>query len=369
MFLPLVKPILRLALKILSIILYLLTIFAAFGGRFDTEIFTFPAILTLGLPILAFMTLIVTAVWFICRRIFMGALGVLAILCCWGPISTVSPLSSPDDARRGEQTFTVMSWNIKHAQDQEVKDDSTGNRSIDYLVHCGADIVCLQELDAFSAKEIKNWSPEMRAQLMEVYPFWTGNKFTDQMVLSKYPIIYQEGYNYIKEPYHPKRYSFYKVSIGDRVLTLIDLHLTSFALDKEQQNFVTEMTSIGGVRKSMLELKDGIYAKLKHGFKTRREDAAILRRALQEIPGPLVICGDLNDVPESYAYRLLRGNDLKDAYVETGFGPMVTFNQHMFWFHLDQIFYRGPLRALRVWRGNIKSSDHYPVYCEFAFEK
>lgn len=83
--------------------------------------------------------------------------------------------------------------------------------------------------------------------------------------------------------------------------------------------------------------------------------------------GPMIICGDFNDVPESYAYRLLKGNDLKDAYVETGFGPMITYNAHAFWFHLDQIFYRGALRPLSVRKGKTKLSDHYPLFAEFEF--
>lgn len=99
----------------------------------------------------------------------------------------------------------------------------------------------------------------------------------------------------------------------------------------------------------------------------RRKHTECLREAIDRVKGPLVMCGDFNDVPESFAYRLLRGTDLRDAYVDTSFGPMVTYNRHAFWFHLDQIFYRGDIKPLWVKKGHIRSSDHYPLLAEFEF--
>lgn len=371
MFLPVVKPIVRIVLQILSLILFALTILAAYGGRVDPDIFTLPAILTLILPALAILTVVASIMWFTSGHIFMGALGVVALLCSWSPISTVSPFGSSEKATPGAQTFTVMSWNIKHAQDQELKDPkdpTAGNRTIDYILHSGADIVCVQELDAVNAKEIHNLTPALKDSLKQVYPYWGSNPVDDQKVFSKYPLKHIPSERYLHDWYDGRRYSFYDVKIGDRHLTLINMHMTSFALDSTQQRVITEMKSVGGAKKSIKEMKGGIYQKLKHAFKVRKKDTEVLLEGLKEIDGPLVICGDMNDVPESYVYRMLRGADLKDAYVETGFGPLVTFNQHMFWFHLDQVFYRGPLKALSVKKGKIKSSDHYPLTAEFEFE-
>jgi len=58
MFLPVIKPLLRTALLIVSIIVYALTILSAYGGRFDPDFFTFPSLLTLALPWLAIATLL-----------------------------------------------------------------------------------------------------------------------------------------------------------------------------------------------------------------------------------------------------------------------------------------------------------------------
>ena len=41
----------------------------------------------------------------------------------------------------------------------------------------------------------------------------------------------------------------------------------------------------------------------------------------------------------------------------------------MFYFHIDQMLYRGNLEALSLKIGKINSSDHYPLIGEFAFTK
>lgn len=48
---------------------------------------------------------------------------------------------------------------------------------------------------------------------------------------------------------------------------------------------------------------------------------------------------------------------------------MITYNKHLFWFHIDQILYRGAIRPLSVKKGSLKSSDHYPLTAEFEFRQ
>lgn len=366
MFLPLVKPILRLAALIASIIVYAVTILAAYGGRIDPDWLTLPSVLTLALPYFAIASLLITIAWFACGRIFAGALGVLAIIASWGPVSTACPLSGSKKPTPGAQTFTLMTYNIIHGWDLENK-SPTGNRTMEYIINSGVDIVCIQELRKLDSIEVPNFTPELEARLRKAYPFIVGDPSLDMKVFSKYPVVFEKGYNYIDGSFDPKRYTFYKVNINGHKLTLIDVHLMSFMLSAADCEAITDIGSVKGVKKSINVLRGEVHDKLKRGFKKRKNDSRILRETIDRMKGPMIICGDFNDVPESYAYRLLKGDDLKDAYVETGFGPLVTYNKHAFWFHLDQILYRGDLKALSVKKGKLKSSDHYPLIAEFEF--
>lgn len=359
------NPLLRLIAFILSCIIYALTIFSAYGGRFDTLFFTFPGIMVLFLPWLALTTLVITVIWLGFRKFIPGALGLLAIIISWGPVSTVSPLGSRKKPEPGAQTFTIMTYNIIHGWDQEKK-SSDRNRTIDYIMKIDADVVCLQEVKKLTVGGMNNFTKAQYNELRKVYPYETGDSKHDMKVLSKYPVTYEKAEDFITGEFDKDRYTFYRLDINGHHLTLVNLHLMSFLLSDKQRNIVTDIHSIETAKESVEEFS-GMHGRFHRYFKKRRNDVSILRAALDKIEGPLIVCGDFNDVPESYAYRLLKGNDLKDAYVETGFGPMVTYNQHAFWFHLDQILYRGPLKALDIHKGKSKVSDHYPVIAEFEF--
>lgn len=366
MYLPLIKPILLIAARIASIIVYAITILAAYGGRFDTDFFTIPAVLTLALPYFAIASLLITIAWFVCGKIFTGAVGVLAIIAVWGPVSTACPLKGSKKPTPGAQTFTVMTYNILHGWDLENKSPD-GNRTIEYIINSGVDIVCVQELIKLSDEEVPNLTPELEARLRKAYPFIVGSPSLDMKVLSKYPVVYEKAGEYIDGEFDPRRFTFYKVNINGHELKLIDVHLMSFALTSSDRKIITGMGSVSGVKRSINIFRGDVRHKLSRGFKKRKKDARILRNTIDRMDGPMIICGDFNDVPESYAYRLLKGDDLRDAYAETGFGPLITYNKHAFWFHLDQILYGGGLKALSVKKGTLKSSDHYPLIAEFEF--
>lgn len=367
-----VSPILRIIAKILSFILFALTILAGYSGRIDPDFFTFPVILVLMLPYLAIASFVVAAAWLVGRRFITGAIGMLAIIAAWAPISNAVPLSFSAKPDPDAVTFKLLTYNIVHGWDQTqgmTQSDHSGqqgNAAFKYVMDSGADIVCLQEVMRWRDEEIPNIS-QLLDSLDRIYPYRLGNNVSDTKVLSKYPIEIIPPTQYVKGKFDPRSYTFYRVNIKGHKMTLVNFHFISIGLAGDEVNVVTDIRSVNGAKESISELKGSIRHKIGVAARKRKKEVGVLRDALTRIEGPLLLCGDLNDVPESYAYRLLRGEDLHDAYVDTGFGPLVTFNQHMFWFHLDQIFYRGGLKALSVKKGDVKFSDHYPLMAEFEF--
>ena len=141
-------------------------------------------------------------------------------------------------------------------------------------------------------------------------------------------------------------------------------------MSEDERKVVTEINSMETAKSSMVEFKGSIRQKLRSAFRDRAEDAKELREELDDISPdlPLIVCGDFNDVPSSWTYKVIRGTDLRDAYAETNFGPAITYNLHAFYFHIDQMLYRGPLEALDLTIGKINTSDHYPLIGEFEFK-
>mgnify|MGYP004449285907 FL=1 len=91
-----------------------------------------------------------------------------------------------------------------------------------------------------------------------------------------------------------------------------------------------------------------------------------MRKNIDEISGPVIVCGDFNDTPSSWTYRTIRGSDLADCYCDCGLGHTITYHENRLYFRLDHIFYKGEgLKAIRIERGNDKFSDHYPLMATF----
>ena len=76
----------------------------------------------------------------------------------------------------------------------------------------------------------------------------------------------------------------------------------------------------------------------------------------------------MNDVSTSHVYREICGKDLRDAWADAARGYGHSFNRHHLPFRIDQILYRGDVRALNAKRIKGGSSDHYPIMATFDIE-
>lgn len=363
-----ISPFFFLAMRIISIIIYALTILAAFGGSINPDYLTLPAILSLAFPYLAILSILLIIFWAVFRKIIFCGLGIVTIVICLTPLSSVFPLGSSREATQNSQTFKIISWNVLHTHDIR-KPDYPGNRAIEFMINSEADLICLTELKSFEAEEIPNFTKNLQDSLFSIYPYRAGLNTTDIKVISKYPVKRLERISYNNSGLC--RFDFFHISFPNKKELIVGMvHLFSFGLSEEERKVVTEINSVETAKTSMKEFKGSIRQKLRTAFRQRSEDALKLREELDDISPeiPLIVCGDFNDVPTSWTYNLIRGDDLRDAYAETNFGPGITYNLHAFYFHIDQMLYRGNLEALDLTIGKINSSDHYPLIGEFEFK-
>ncbi len=78
-----------------------------------------------------------------------------------------------------------------------------------------------------------------------------------------------------------------------------------------------------------------------------------------------------NDVAGSYAYRGVRGDDMRDAWRDAGNGNTPTYAKPHMRYKIDHTLYRGGLTAAHsVIHDNLTltptSSDHYPMVTTFC---
>ena len=353
-------------MRIISVVVYLLTILSAFGGKVNPDYFTFPSILCLAFPYLSLFSILLGIFWAIRRKIIYCALAIVTIVICLTPLSIAFPLGSSRKPAKDAQTFKIISWNVIHTEDLR-KPDYPGNRAVEFMVNSGADIIGLAEMDNFTT-ELKTAPESLRDSLFSIYPYRSGSPSSDIKLLSKYPVKNLE--RNLKGNPGESKYDFFLVNFPDNKELIVGMvHLYSFGLSEHERQVVTEINSVKSAKTSMKEFKGPIRNKMRNAFRRRAENATSLREVIDDLntETPLIICGDFNDVPTSWAYNIVRGDDMRDAYVETNFGPAITYNLHAFYFHIDQMLYRGPIEALDLSVGKINTSDHYPLIGVFQF--
>lgn len=316
---------------------------------------------------MAILTMLLTIFWACWKKIIFCSLGILTIIICLSPLSVAFPLGHSRTPEKGALTFKIMSWNVIHTNDLR-NPDYPGNRAVEYMINSGADIIGLAEVRDFKT-DFTRLSKGLQDSLNRTYPYRDGVIDTDVKILSKYPVerLYSTYMGRIKGPW---KFDFFKIFLPDNHELVVGMiHLFSYGLSENERKVVTDIKSMKSAKSSIKELEGPIRNKLGNGFKQRADDATLLREVIDDISPdiPLIICGDFNDVPASWAYNMVKGDDLRDAYAETNFGPAITYNLHAFYFHIDQMLYRGPIEALDLRVGKINTSDHYPLIADFEF--
>lgn len=368
-----ISPLIRMVLRIATIILYVLTIAAAFGGLCNPEYSTLPSVLVLALPYLAIATLITGLIWICTGGLITGALAAITLYACWGTLKDVTPMSKGKEAYDSTQTFKLITFNCLHFADT-TNSHLPGNRAIKFLAESDADIVCLQEMiNLEDAGEIHHWSRGLIDSLYAAYPYRAGSTGSDLKILSKYPVeaIEVRNSDESEEAYWQgrRRWAMFEADINGFKLPIVDFHLDPYNLTEEERGVVTDIKGVRTAKRSYSEFRREIFPKLGVAFRSR---AASVKDLVASTAGinPLIACGDFNDVPGSWCYREMRDAGFADAYSETNFGPTNTFNQFLLLFHIDQIFYRGAnIRALKVKRLKLNTSDHYPLEATFEYIK
>ncbi len=90
--------------------------------------------------------------------------------------------------------------------------------------------------------------------------------------------------------------------------------------------------------------------------------------ALQRVDGPLIVAGDFNSTPYSYALKNLTaraGLDRIAIGIPTWPAPPTYPFPMPAWLQLDQVMSRGEIIATPARTGPSGGSDHYPLFTDF----
>ncbi|MDE6490743.1 MAG: endonuclease/exonuclease/phosphatase family protein [Muribaculaceae bacterium] len=342
------------------------TVFTGYSGCIDPDVMPFAGLAGMtfaGWVVLSILLLAVNLVF--CRKL--AILPAMALICTIGPILTFSPLNrspkelTPDQQRR---SFKVLNYNVLsfHDDPQKQNPDSV-NRTMQYIMDSGADVVCLQECYFLIPFEHYGlYQPQIDA-LKEIYPYYFVGR-QGQTVLSKYPFM---NIPLPKDHMDAGDFAAYRMNIKGHPITIFNVHLQSIGLTVGDKELFLELTD-ASPEASLKRVRAQLISKLYHAYRQRARQARTLRSYIEQLGGNVVLCGDFNDVPGCYAVRALEKCGMHDAYAQTAFGPTITYNLNRFYFRIDQTLYKGDFKAVSVERGALDSSDHHPLLTTYVWD-
>jgi endonuclease/exonuclease/phosphatase family metal-dependent hydrolase len=137
---------------------------------------------------------------------------------------------------------------------------------------------------------------------------------------------------------------------------IFNVHLQSMSLDEG------DIVAAGSSRAGLKSKGRGLLRRFVRGAAARAWQADTLAANIRRSPYPVLLAGDLNDLPYSYAYSRL-AKDLQNTWATVGFGPGNTYHGRLPpLLRIDQQF-AGPqwqVLGCRV-HTEIPYADHYPV--------
>jgi len=344
--------------RLIAVIAAFGLLFSAYGGRVDPTVWSLPSLATLALPAVAVAVLLLLALLVLFRQWRAAVVILGALLLSWPTLRLISPFNlSHEKADPDKHQLKVLTMNV--TEFNWMDNTSAPSLNMRYILDQDADIVVIQEgLVYFSYEQQRRIKP-MLEELYKKYPH-RKKHFFDVGILSKYPftevespVLAQDSLGYFIKAWDVEAPG------GD--LRVVSMHLSSLRFTLNDRMVLDSMNLPSGRKKRIKSVTD----KLDYGFQTHARQAHAMRQLLDDTTGDVLVMGDMNDTPGSYAYRTVCGDDLRDAWADDGFGPTYTFNSHHLYVKIDHILYRGDMQLLSCRRDKAGESDHYPMVAVF----
>lgn len=324
-----------------------------------------PTLACMGLtfPIFLLIDLVFLAFWVIIRQYRCALLPLAGLLLCIPQTRTYLPLHFHTDTLPAG-CIKVLSYNIMGFGAATPKGEE--NPILTYLRESDADIICLQEYA--TGRSRLHPSQDDVARALADWPYRRidaigKNQSNHIACYSKLPILSARPLRYASASNGSMAY---ELAWGTDTLLLINNHLESNKLNPEDKVVYEDLLRDPEKEK----VKSGVrhlVGKLADAAAIRAPQADTIARTVARSPHRyILVCGDFNDSPISYAHRVI-AEKLNDAFTESGCGPGISYNRNKFYFRIDNLLVSPDLKAYncRVDR-SIRHSDHYPIACHVA---
>ena len=375
-------------LKLFKVILLIINIICAFGlfltfiGQFIKPSTSF----IIALSGLGFRYLLVINLFFVFFWLFIrfkiSILSLVLILININNIDKYFQLNASLKPESCVNCVKVMSYNVRlfglynhnNPRDRQIHKQEI----LDYLSKENPDIVCFQEFFYDRSGKLNFNTLDTILSLLNVkdenyyYTYFPYNRknefFYGFATISKYRIV-NNGVVLLPDS-HTVAATFVDFKYKGDTIRNYNVHLASNyfnPIDDQTSKQILEGSQYDSTINSRAKL---VLKKMKVAILKREVEAQYIKKHIEESPYKVIVCGDLNDPPFSYAYHQI-SSGLKDSFRESGQGQGNTYNGSIYpSFRIDNIFHSPQFKSYgHTVSRDIDISDHFPVYCYISLLK
>lgn len=263
--------------------------------------------------------------------------------------------------KKSTQSFKIISFNTKlfGVADKRVDTGPFFQR----LSEESPDIICFQEFMWEETKRRNYIQKTIKTTGAKYYRFSRAYQAMDSlhrdygiMIFTKFPIIAEGELKFAQRS--TNRCLWVDVVTDLDTFRIFNIHLQSYRFGKNEYNLVQE----GQGQETDLIFKRGVglFTKMSYAWKIRAKQAQEVAELVQNSPHPILLCGDFNDTPISFAYQIL-SNGFLDAFREAGTGVGATYLGPMPNFRIDYILTspKFNVQEFALWDKSLSTfSDH-----------
>ncbi|MHC1707285.1 MAG: endonuclease/exonuclease/phosphatase family protein [Bacteroidales bacterium] len=325
--------------------------------------FPYLAVLALTYPVLLAVNILFILLWLIRGRLAFLYSSLAIILGINHLFTHFQFHGNASTLPKSEKGLNILSYNV-HLFGYYDKGNTLETRSkiLSLLEKTDADVYCFQEFFENSKDFPMVDTLKTILKTPFVYTdYYLTNKKSNRYgiaIFSRHPIL---DSGKIQQRSRNSNYSVFSDILWNHdTIRVFNSHLESVRLSKADYLFYEELTKNPSDNKDVKEGSINIIRKLYRAYKKRADQARLLKENIRQSHYPVVVCGDFNDTPLSYVYHVI-SEDLRDGFVQAGFGMGKTYSGVFPSYRIDYILYSPRFRAVhyRVLRRNY--SDHYPL--------
>ena len=349
-------------LRISSFIGVVGILLAKLATELSPEVTTIPAFFGLTYAFWLLISLIGLAYAISRARWFMAAMVLFVLLFTSDLMKrTIVPMN---EASEEQAKLSIMSYNVRLFDLYNWTDGkNTRNQIFDFLKENPTDVICFQEFYHTERKGVFDTRDTLLTFLDNKYYHerythqMNGKQYFGVVTFSKYPIVGKGEIEFASDVNNFCIYSDILVD-GDTV-RVYNAHLASIRLQKEDYTALEEGPDTKDAKR--------LVGRFEMAYMKRASQVEVVSAHIARSPHPVILSGDFNDTPVSYAYEQFTQCGLEDAFVARGKGIGSTHIGAYPFFRIDYVMHSPSMRAERFKTHPVKYSDHRPVEAHLSW--